>query len=336
MSSLITPDYYETLELERNASQEDIKEAYRNLSLRFNPKKASQSNSTFYNYKFHKIAEAYLVLSDPYKKGIYDNHGREALYKGIEDENGNFFGGFKYTGNAQEIFEKYMNETNPYSLLNEFENRQDQLNSIFGSAYGGLNRPEDSPLPNIVIPLECTLEELYNGCIKTISYTKNTLNYDTRTTSLKETTLKVEILPGYSKDTMIKYPLKGNEAPGRKNSDLIVKIKEVPHENFKRVNKNDLLYTHKITLKNALNSTPVIFSHLDGRILNISMDEIISPDTVKVVKNEGMPIIDEEKPIESITLENKKGDLYIKFDIKFPDYINDKKKEKIISLLEEN
>ena len=66
------------------------------------------------------------------------------------------------------------------------------------------------------------------------------------------------------------------------------------------------------------------------------MDEIISPDTVKVVKNEGMPIIDEEKPIESITLENKKGDLYIKFDIKFPDYINDKKKEKIISLLEEN
>lgn len=103
MSSLITPDYYETLELERNASQEDIKEAYRNLSLRFNPKKASQSNSTFYNYKFHKIAEAYLVLSDPYKKGIYDNHGREALYKGIEDENGNFFGGFKYTGNAQEI-----------------------------------------------------------------------------------------------------------------------------------------------------------------------------------------------------------------------------------------
>ena len=103
--------------------------------------------------------------------------------------------------------------SNPYSLLNEFENRQDQLNSIFGSAYGGLNRPEDVPLPNIVIPLECTLEEIYNGCNKNISYTKNTLNYKTRTTSLKETTLKVEILPGYSKDTVLKYLLKGNEAP---------------------------------------------------------------------------------------------------------------------------
>ena len=81
MSSIITPDYYEILELDRKASQEDIKEAYRNLSLRFNPKKASRSNETFYNYKFHKIAEAYIVLSDPYKKGLYDNHGRDALYK---------------------------------------------------------------------------------------------------------------------------------------------------------------------------------------------------------------------------------------------------------------
>ena len=335
MSSIITPDYYETLELDRKATQEDIKEAYRNLSLRFNPKKASKSNETFYNYKFHKIAEAYIVLSDPYKKGLYDNHGREALYKGITDENGNFFGGFKYTGNAQEIFEKYMNETNPYSLLNEFENRKDQLNSIFGSAYGGLNQPEDDRLPDIKILLSCTLEELYNGCIKTINYTKNTLNYDTRTTSLKETSVKVEILPGYSKDTELKYPLKGHEYPGRKNSDLIIKIKEIPHQTFKRVNKNDLLYTHKISLRDALNSTPVIFEHLDGRKLNISMDEIISPDTIKVVKNEGMPIIDKEKPIESISLDNKKGDLYIKFDIHFPDYINDKKKQKIIALLEE-
>ena len=118
MSSLITPDYYETLELDRKATQEDIKEAYRNLSLRFNPKRATQSTEAYYDYKFHKIAEAYIVLSDPYKKGIYDNYGREALYKGITDEEGNFFGGFKYTGNAQEIFEKDMKETNPYSLLN--------------------------------------------------------------------------------------------------------------------------------------------------------------------------------------------------------------------------
>ena len=336
MSSIITPYYYETLEIDRKASQEEIKEAYRNLSLRFNPKRTNQSNEKFYNYKFHKIAEAYIVLSDPYKKGIYDNYGYQALYKGITDKNGNFFGGFKYTGNAEEIFEKFMNEINPYSLLNEFEIGNEQLYSIFGSAYGGLNKPEEAPLPNIMVSLPCSLEELYNGCIKTIKYMKNTLNFDKRTSSLKETNIKVEILPGYGKNTELKYPLKGNESPGRKNSDLIVKIKEIPNKVFKRVNKNDLLYIHKISLRDALNSMPVVFNHLDGRKLNISMDEIISPDTIKIIKNEGMPIIDEEKPIESVTLENKKGDLYIKFDIQFPDYINDKKKRKIIALLEEN
>ena len=146
--------------------------------------------------------------------------------------------------------------------------------------------------------------------------------------------MKVEILPGYGKDTKLTYKLKGNEAPGKKNSDLIVQIKEIEHPTFRRVNKNDLLYMHKISLKDALNSTPVIFNQLDGRMLNIAMDEIISPDTCKVVKGEGMPIINEEYPIESIALDNKKGDLFIKFDIQFPDYINDKKKQRIIELLD--
>jgi DnaJ-class molecular chaperone len=65
------------------------------------------------------------------------------------------------------------------------------------------------------------------------------------------------------------------------------------------------------------------------------MDEIISPKTVKVVKGEGMPICDNENQVESLVFDNKKGDLYIIFNIKFPDYINSKKKEKIIKLLTE-
>ena len=62
---------------------------------------------------------------------------------------------------------------------------------------------------------------------------------------------------------------------------------------------------HNISLRDALKGTPVVFNHLDGRVLNISMDEIISPDTVKLAKNERIPIIDETRPIESITLEKR-------------------------------
>ena len=69
-------DYYETLELKRDCSQEEIAEAYRRLSLKFHPKNTSPENTAVNEYQFHKIAEAYEVLSDPNKKGLYDIYGK--------------------------------------------------------------------------------------------------------------------------------------------------------------------------------------------------------------------------------------------------------------------
>ena len=82
----------------------------------------------------------------------------------------------------------------------------------------------------------------------------------------------------------------------------------------------------------ALNSEPVRFTTLDGRKLHISVDEIISPSTVKVVPGEGMPIFENEINVRDLNA--KKGDLYIKFDIKFPEYIDPVKKIEITNLLE--
>ena len=66
------------------------------------------------------------------------------------------------------------------------------------------------------------------------------------------------------------------------------------------------------------------------------MDEIISPQTVKLVKGEGMPIFDKDKPLDNLLFKERKGDMYIKFDIKFPSFIDPIKKEEITRLLEEN
>jgi len=352
--SIITPDYYETLELPRSATQEDIKEAYRNLSLRFHPSKATSSLIQIYEYKFHKIAEAYSVLSDPYKKGIYDNYGKNVLYNGIRDKEGNIKGAYKYTGNAMEIFNDFMDKTNPFSLIREPEKMNDkyklepsdiikgekerindEYGSIFNSAYGGMNEAEKKKLDDINIDLHCTLEEFYNGTVKYINYKKNTLNYDQRTFNLKDAKIKVEIFPGYSKETVLKFPYQGNEAPGQISSDLIIHLKEIPHEKYRRVNKDDLLYIHDISLSDALNSSPIDICTLDGRKIKISMDEIISPKSIKVVSGEGMPSCDMDRMIENYIYDGKKGDLYIKFNIKFPEYINGKKKDKIVKLLSE-
>ena len=68
MSTLKNKNYYEILEIDRTCSQEDISEAYRNLSLKYHPQKATQEKKEVYELHFQKLSEAYEVLSDPTKK----------------------------------------------------------------------------------------------------------------------------------------------------------------------------------------------------------------------------------------------------------------------------
>ncbi len=288
MSTLKNKNYYEILEIDRTCSQEDISEAYRNLSLQYHPAKAPPEKKEVYELHFQKLAEAYEVLSDPTKKGIYDIYGSEGLRTGITDKKGNVKGAYKFLNNGHEIFENYMGSSNPFTLIRDNEKISEEIPSVFGSAFGGQNKQKEKELSPININLDCTLEELYNGCVKTIKYKKNNLSYDLRTTNIIEVSQDVEIFRGYDDKTIITYKGKGNDAPGMVSSDLIVHIKELPNDTFKRINKNDLLYIHEIPLVKALNSEPVCLSTLDGRKLAISIDEIISPATVKVVPGEGI------------------------------------------------
>ena len=333
MATLKNKDYYEILEIVRTCSQEDISEAYRNLSLKYHPAKAPPEKKEVYELHFQKLAEAYEVLSDPTRKGIYDIYGSEGLRTGITDKKGNVKGAYKFLNNGHEIFERYMGTSNPFTLIRDNEKISEEIPSVFGSAFGGQNKEKEKELSPIHIYLECSLEELYNGCVKTIKYKKNNINYDLRTTNVVEVSQDVEIFRGYDDNTIITYKEKGNDAPGMISSDLIVHIKEIPHKCFKRINKNDLLYIHEIPLVKALNSEPVCLYTLDGRKLAISIDEIISPATLKVIPGEGMPIYDKDL---SKTRGNKiqKGDLYIKFNIIFPEYIDPDKKKRIITLLQ--
>ena len=327
-------DYYETLELPRTCSQEEIAEAYRRLSLKYHPKNTSIGNEAISEYTFNKLAEAYEVLSDPNKKSIYDIYGKDGLYNGIVDKNNNLKGAYKYAGNAHQIFESFMGTSNPFAFIRDCDKMSDEQGSAFSSAYGGQYQAKALALAlePVIVEVKCSLSELYNGAIKDIEYMKQTLNPDKRTTSIKKCTMKVEVFPGYKEDSVIEFKEMGNEAPGKKNSDLIVKIVEEKDNAFKRENTHDLVYIKKITLSEALNSVPVKINTLDNRKLAITMDEIISPQTQKVVKGEGMPIYTKEIDVKD--MKQKKGDLIIRFDIIFPEYIEPSKKEEIVSLLE--
>ena len=338
LSSLNQKDYYEILELPRECSQEDISESYRKLSLKYHPKISSPENSALFEYYFQKLGEAYEVLSDPKKKEIFDIYGKEGLKNGII-KNGKNIDGYRYLGNGHEIFEKFMGTSNPFTLIRENEKKSKEIrekeNIIIDASKSNdnkNNKPEKKG-KDIIINLECSLDELYNGCIKNVKYLRNKVASDSVTLEEVEENVDVEILKGYDKNSEIIFKEMGNEYLGEKNSDLIIKIKEKKNNLFKRVNKNDLIYIHEITLAQALNGEPVRLTTLDNRKIAISIDEIISPSTVKKVPGEGMPIYKKEISVRHLEIE--KGDLYIKFHIIFPEYIEPSKKQEITKLLDD-
>jgi DnaJ family protein B protein 13 len=88
---------------------------------------------------------------------------------------------------------------------------------MFSSSFGGQYYKEKDPLKNVEVEFECTLEELFNGCAKKLSYQRRVLNSDGRTTSLKDEERDVEIFKGYDKTVFLTFPGYGNEGPGQKN-----------------------------------------------------------------------------------------------------------------------
>jgi len=337
LSLLNKKDYYQILKLSRSCSQEEISESYRILSLKYHPKISKPENSATYEYYFQKLAEAYEVLSDPKKKEIFDIYGKEGLKNGIMKKDKKI-DGYRYLGNGHEIFEKFMGTGNPFTLIRENEKKNKEIrekeNIIIDAAKQQNNNEEknEKKAKDIVIELECTLEELYNGCVKNVKYNRKKVSSDSITLKDVEDSIDVEILRGYDKNSVIRFKDMGNEGLGEKNSDLVIKIKEKKNKLFKRVNKNDLIYIHEISLSQALNGEPVRLTTLDNRKIAISIDEIISPSTIKKVPGEGMPIYKKELSVRNLEIE--KGDLYIKFHIIFPEYIDPVRKMEISKLLD--
>lgn len=149
------------------------------------------------------------------------------------------------------------------------------------------------------------------------------LSYLYRISTTVEEILTIEIKPGWKKGTKITFPEKGNEQRGVIPADLVFIIDEKPHSLFKR-DGNDLIVTQKISLAEALTGHTAQLTTLDGRSLTVTINSIISPTYEEVVKGEGMPIPKEP---------SKRGNLRVKFNIKFPTKLTSEQKAGIKNLL---
>ncbi|XP_041102819.1 dnaJ homolog subfamily B member 6-like isoform X3 [Polyodon spathula] len=111
-------DYYQTLGVQRNASQEDIKKSYRKLALKWHPDK-NPDNKEDAERKFKELSEAYEVLSDANKRDIYDRYGKEGLIGGGGGggghyNNGGFGYGFSFR-NPEDVFREFFGGRDPFA-----------------------------------------------------------------------------------------------------------------------------------------------------------------------------------------------------------------------------
>uniref|UniRef100_A0A368UIB8 J domain-containing protein n=1 Tax=Glycine max TaxID=3847 RepID=A0A368UIB8_SOYBN len=239
-------DYYNVLKVNRNASEDDLKKAYRKLAMKWHPDK-NPTNKKEAEATFKQISEAYEVLSDPQKRVVYDQYGEEGLKDRPPPGNEPASSGFN-PRNAEDIFAEFFGSS-PFGFGSSGPGRSKRFPSDGGATtFGGFSATDNN------------------------------------------------------------FRTYRNQQPNHWAADLVFVIDEKPHDLFKR-DCNDLIVSKRVSLAEAIGGTTINLTALDGRSLSIPVSDIVSPGYEMSVANEGMPITKEP---------GHRGDLRIKFDVKFP------------------
>ena len=339
-------DYYKILGIAKGASDDDIKKAYRKLALKYHPDKNKDPGA---EEKFKEVAEAYEILSDAKKREIFDKYGEEGLKAGGSSPGpGSSPGaGFTYTwsGDPNETFKMFFGNSNPFSMFFG-ENGEDEdgfggfsrgfgfgPNAGFniGGAGGGPGGMHGAPNMQkkksqdaaIFHDLLVSLEDIASGTTKKMKISRKVLGSDNRSTHTEDKVLTIDVKPGWKAGTKITFPREGDQGPNTIPADIVFVIKDKAHPFFKR-ESSDLIYTAKIGLKEALCGTTITVPTLDGRKKQITINDVINPYTEKRITGEGLPYP---------KLTNKRGDIIVKFDIKFPDSLSAAQKQHLNTIL---
>jgi len=305
-------DYYEILELTRSAKDLDIKKSYRKLALKYHPDIRNDEEA---RDKFLLIATAYDTLSDPQRKAIFDKFGAEGLEAGVPTVDGEGFAkGYTFHGDAMKVFSDFFGGDNPFADFYDMDGE-------FMTGFGGFNgRGKKRQSPPVHHELHLTLEEIFHGCNKKIQITRSEMNQDGFTTVNRVAVLNIDVKPGCKLNTKIIFKEEGDQKPNNIPSDLIFVVKEKLHSRFRRQN-DDIIFTAKIPLVKALVQCSVEVPTLDGRKIEIPVNNVIHPGFTTRVVGEGMPKVEDP---------SSRGDLIIEFFIEFPKELTIEQ-EKLIS-----
>ena len=185
-----------------------------------------------------------------------------------------------------------------------------------GFRHGGPSRPR-KPRP-FEHRFPCSLEDFYKGANKKIKLTRNVQG------TQREEVLEIPIKAGWKKGTKLTYEGKGDEPSPGLAGDVIIVLDEKPHPTFTR-DGNDLVVRQQIGLKQALCGFAFNVTSLDGRQVRVEVKDVVTPDYVKVIPNEGMPIAKSNG--------TQKGAMKLKFDVAFPHHLTAEQKAALKGIL---
>ncbi len=289
-------DYYKTLGINKNASQEDIKKAYRKLARKHHPD--LNPNDKEAHKKFQQINEANEVLSDAEKRKKYDKYGED--WQHAEQ-----FEKARQAQSQQASSSGWQDYT--YSGAQGDNDFSDFFESLFGrheasSSSSGRNRSVKFRGQDYNAELHVTLRDAY------------TTHQQTLTVNGKN--IRITIPAGVANGQVIK--LKGyggggiNSGP---NGDLFITFVIAEDEKFKRL-ENDLYANAELDLYTAMLGGEITLDTLSGKIKLKVKPETQNGNKVKL-KGKGFPVYKKEGEF---------GDLFITYQIKLPANLSEKEK----------
>lgn len=319
-------DYYKTLGVSKDASQADIKSAFRKLAVKYHPDKNKEDKKA--EERFKEVNEAYEVLKDPEKRKKYNQLGanwnqyQEAEPGGFdfsqyrtgspgggsyyfEGDLGDMFGGSG--GDFSDFFNAFFGDIGGSRGNTSGFSKQ---SGGSGNVHGFSGRPRSRRGNDYRAEIEISLHEAFTG-------TTRIIQADNRK-------LRVTIKPGAYDGQELRIRGKGGQGSnGGDSGDIQVKLKVQPDRHL-TVQGNDLVLKKEVDLYTAVLGGRITVHSLAGK-LNVTVPKGSQNGTRLRVKGKGMPVFGKE---------GTAGDLYIQLNVTIPKTLSKEETELFTRLKE--
>lgn len=344
---IVKADFYDTLGISRKATLKEIKKAYRTKSLQYHPDKNKEEGAAD---KFAEISRAYEVLSDEEKRQIFDERGEDGL-KRHEEGGGGGFGG----GGFDDIFAHFGFGGDRSRRGNDSVQRTPSveipLRLTLKQMYEGVVIDVDYVRQTLCMNWEMCMksnkecqgpgvrvkmQQIAPGFVQQVQqrdekcvargkmWKPNCRDCPKGKTQPEKISLTVDVTKGMRAGEHITFEKVADETPGMEAGDLNFVIVQVESYPTLFTRDGDRLYkTMEIPLVDALVGFKRTLEHVDGQKFTIQVDKVTECDHVMRVPGKGMPR----------RSGRGYGDLYLTFEVDFPDELSEEQKVGINKIL---